>query len=182
MKSSLYFMMSDIKKTDLKQFLIKIEGEPTIINVVDLGGRKKRFMQKQKNISRKIFIRSLAGLSLSFVAWIWYQISNFQTERESRTEFRHGQDIPLGISYFGKYYLIRTENSLRAFSTACTHAGCRIGTNNGNSLQCSCHGSRFEAETGKPLKGPAIKPLKELECRFDEKNGQWLVRLQPVGI
>lgn len=139
-----------------------------------------RWMLKQKNISRKIFIRSLAGLSLGFIIWIWYRISNFQAEKESRMEFRHGNDIPLGISFFEKYYLIRTENSLRAFSTTCTHAGCRIGKSAGKTLQCNCHGSRFEAETGNPLKGPAIKLLQEFECRFDEKNGQWVVKMQPV--
>jgi Rieske Fe-S protein len=135
-------------------------------------------MDKQRNISRKIFIQSIAGLCLGFVAWIWYRLTNFQNERENRMEFRHGQDIPLGISYFGKYYLIRTKNALRAFSTTCTHAGCRIGKNNGSLLQCSCHGSQFEAETGRPLKGPAIKPLQELKCQFDEKTRQWLVKFQ----
>jgi Rieske Fe-S protein len=138
----------------------------------------ENMMKKQKRISRKIFIQSIAGLSLGFVTWIWYRITNFQIEKESRMEFRHGQDIPLGISYFGKYYLIRTENSLRAFSTTCTHAGCRIGKNNGSLLRCSCHGSQFEPETGRPLKGPAIKPLQELDCKFDEKAGQWVVRFQ----
>ncbi len=137
-------------------------------------------MGSQKLLSRNSFFRIVAGLVLALIAWIWYRLSGFQTERESRMEFRHGNDIPFGISYFDKYYLIRTENSLRAFSTTCTHAGCRIGKGNGNSLQCSCHGSRFEAETGKPLKGPAIKPLQEFECRFDEKTGVWVVRLKPV--
>lgn len=137
-------------------------------------------MGRQKLISRNSFFRIVAGLVLGLVAWLWYRISGFETERETRMEFRHGNDIPLGVSYFEKYYLIRTENSVRAFSTTCTHAGCRIGKGNETSLQCSCHGSRFEAETGKPLKGPAIKPLQEFECRFDEKTGQWVVRLQAV--
>lgn len=122
----------------------------------------------------------LAGLGSLLFAWVWYRVSSFQTEKETRMEFRHGRDIPLGISYFGKYYLIRTKDSLRAFSTTCTHAGCRIGKNNGSLLQCSCHGSQFEAETGNPLKGPAIKPLQQLDCRFDEKAGQWVVRLLSV--
>ncbi len=83
----------------------------------------------------------------------------------------------MGISFFEKYYLYRTDNSIRAFLTKCTHAGCRIGANTGNLLQCNCHGSQFDAKTGNPLKGPAIKPLQEIECQFDEKSGQWVVRL-----
>lgn len=137
-------------------------------------------MNKRKLISRNTFLRMLAGLILGSTAWIWFRLSGFQTERENRMEFRHGNDIPLGISYFEKYYLFRNDQGVRAFLTQCTHAGCRIVTGSGNVLNCNCHGSKFEAETGKPLKGPAIKPLTELECRFDEKNGQWVVRLQPV--
>lgn len=138
-------------------------------------------MEKQKRFSRKLFIQRMAGLILGFAAWIWYRITNFQTERESKLEFSHGLDIPLGISYFGRYYIFRTEKSLRVFSTICTHAGCRIGKGDGDTLQCGCHGSQFEGETGKPIKGPAIKSLKELECRLDKKSGQWIVRYQPIG-
>ncbi|MBA4409071.1 MAG: Rieske (2Fe-2S) protein [Bacteroidota bacterium] len=138
-------------------------------------------MNKRKPISRKEFFQALAGLFLIFAAWIWSRMSNFQIEKENRLEFRHGKDIQPGISYFGKYYIFRSENTTRAFSTTCTHAGCRIGNSRGSMLQCSCHGSQFEAETGKPLKGPAIKPLQEFECRFDQKTGQWVVSLQPVA-
>ena len=137
-------------------------------------------MGRQKLISRNTFIRIVTGLVLGLIAWIWHRLSGFQTERESRIEFRHGNDIPLGISYFEKYYIFRHEDSVRAFLTTCTHAGCRIGQSAGRTLQCNCHGSQFEAETGKPLKGPAIKPLQEIECQFDEKTGQWVVRMQPV--
>jgi Rieske Fe-S protein len=137
-------------------------------------------MNNHKPISRNTFFQILSGLIIGLAAWIWYRLSGFQTERESRMEFRHGNDIPFGISYFEKYYLFRTENSVRAYSTTCTHAGCLIGKGSGNSLQCSCHGSRFEAETGNPLKGPAIKPLQEFDCRFDEKTGQWVVRLKQL--
>jgi len=133
-------------------------------------------MKIQKRLSRKLFIRWMGGLSLGIATWIWYRVTNFQTQRESRLEFRHGEDIPLGISYFGKYYIFHSENSLRAFSTTCTHAGCRIAKGNGELLQCGCHGSQFDGRTGQPTKGPAIKPLQELECRFDLKSGQWIVR------
>jgi len=133
-------------------------------------------MDKQTRISRKIFVRWTAGLILGIAVWIWHRITNFQTERENQLEFRHGQDILLGISYFGKYYISRNENSVRAFSTICTHAGCRIGKVSANTLQCNCHGSQFDGETGKPIKGPAIRPLQELECQFDDKSGQWIIK------
>jgi Rieske Fe-S protein len=137
-------------------------------------------MIKQKPISRNAFLRLSVGLILGFFLWIWSRLSGFQAERQNNQEFRHGMDIPMGVSYYDTYYLFRNNQSVRAFLTTCTHAGCRINLSTGNRLQCNCHGSQFEAETGKPLKGPAIKPLKEIECRFDEKNGQWVVKLKEI--
>ncbi|MEI6680341.1 MAG: Rieske (2Fe-2S) protein [Mariniphaga sp.] len=134
-------------------------------------------MEKQKQLSRKIFIRWTAGLSFGFAIWIWHLLSNFQNAKENRLEYRHSKDIPQGVSYYAKYYLFRKGNTIRAFSTSCTHAGCRIGKGNGNTLQCNCHGSQFEGENGKPIKGPAIKQLQEFVCRFDDKSDQWIVQL-----
>ena len=139
-------------------------------------------MEIQKRISRKIFIRWTTRLIFGLTLWIWYRISNFQAGMEKNLEFVHGEDIPIGMSYYGKYYLFRTENSIRAFSTTCTHAGCRIGKGIGDTLQCSCHGSQFEGKSGKPLKGPAFKPLQELECKFNEKSGQWIVKFHSTII
>jgi Rieske Fe-S protein len=139
-------------------------------------------MVRQKTITRNSFFRIISALIFGLVGWIWYQLSNYQTERENSLEFRHGQDIPMGISYFDKYYLFRVDHAVRAFLTRCTHAGCRIAVSSGTELQCNCHGSKFEAETGSPLKGPAIKPLKEIECRFDDKAGQWVVRMHEKSV
>jgi Rieske Fe-S protein len=138
-------------------------------------------MKKRVALSRRSFFKLLAGLGTAFLTLVWWRLSQFQTGMENKLEFRHNAGIPLGVSYFGKYYLFRNATTVRAFSTTCTHAGCRIGKANTGFLQCSCHGSRFDAETGQPVKGPAIKTLQELECYFDEKSGQWIVRLQPIG-
>ena len=134
----------------------------------------------QKPISRNTFFRITSGLILGLIGWIWYRLSGFQIEHENQMEYRHGLDLPMGLSYYEKYYLFRSDQSVRAFLTKCTHAGCRIGLGTATTLQCNCHGSQFDAKTGNPVKGPAIKPLQEIECRFDEKNGQWVVRLNPV--
>ncbi|HWR99206.1 MAG TPA: Rieske (2Fe-2S) protein [Prolixibacteraceae bacterium] len=124
----------------------------------------------------------MAGLSTGFVLWTWHRLGQIQSDRENQAEFRHSDDIPLGVSYFGKYYLYRDDTGIRAFSTTCTHAGCRIGKENAGFLQCSCHGSKFEAETGRPVKGPALKPLQELECHFDQTTGHWIIKLQPSAV
>ncbi len=160
---------------------MKSEIVCSILKVVDLNRQLADVMRKQRTLSRKSFVQVGTVLILGLVAWIWYRLSGFQIEKENSLEFRHGHDIPMGISYFEKYYLFRNEKSVRAFLTTCTHAGCRIGLGSGTIMQCNCHGSQFEAETGKPLRGPAIKSLQEIECRFDQKTEQWVVRLKSVA-
>ncbi|MGA8114493.1 MAG: Rieske (2Fe-2S) protein [Actinocatenispora sp.] len=45
-----------------------------------------------------------------------------------------------------------------AFSAICTHMGCTVKPA-GKELHCPCHGSVYEAATGKNIGGPAPKPL-----------------------
>lgn len=45
-----------------------------------------------------------------------------------------------------------------AFSAICTHKGCTVAPA-GAKLECPCHGSVFDALTGKVLQGPAGAPL-----------------------
>lgn len=137
-------------------------------------------MGKQESITRKSFIQLGTSLFIGLGGWLWYRLSGYQTGRDENVEFRHNPDIPMGISYFGKYYLFRNETSVRAFSTSCTHAGCRIGQSNGTVLQCGCHGSQFDAQSGKPTKGPAFKTLTEFKCKFDSSANQWVVTLHPA--
>lgn len=47
-----------------------------------------------------------------------------------------------------------------AFSGICTHAGCPVQFDpSTEQLDCPCHGSRFDARTGKVIVGPATSPL-----------------------
>ena len=135
-------------------------------------------MARQTILSRKSFLRLLTGLGAGTFFWTWYRISDNKVEKEKQLVFSHREDIPAGVSHFGKYYLYRNAESVIAFSTICTHAGCRIGKSNSGILQCGCHGSRFDAATGMPVKGPAIRPLQKLECRLETRSGEWIVKLE----
>ncbi|MBL1084889.1 Rieske (2Fe-2S) protein [Streptomyces actinomycinicus] len=57
------------------------------------------------------------------------------------------------------------DGTLRAYSTVCTHAGCPINKLQGTTLICPCHGSQFDAVTGKVVQAPATEPLTELTVK-----------------
>jgi glycine/D-amino acid oxidase-like deaminating enzyme/nitrite reductase/ring-hydroxylating ferredoxin subunit len=52
------------------------------------------------------------------------------------------------------------EGRVHAHSARCTHLGCIVRWNSAErSWDCPCHGSRFGAEAGEVLQGPAVRPL-----------------------
>lgn len=58
--------------------------------------------------------------------------------------------------------LTRSESdSVAAFSAICTHQGCTVNEVSGGTINCFCHGSRFDAATGAPVAGPAKAPLEQ---------------------
>jgi Rieske Fe-S protein len=70
------------------------------------------------------------------------------------------------------------DGSLKAYSSLCTHAGCAINKLSGTTLVCPCHGSRFDAVTGKVTQSPAVAPLQELTV---EVKGGRIVAGPPVA-
>ena len=49
--------------------------------------------------------------------------------------------------------------AVHAFSSICTHEGCPVNSVSGGTINCPCHGSRFDAQTGRVVAGPAPRPL-----------------------
>ena len=59
-----------------------------------------------------------------------------------------------------------TGAEVACFSAICTHAGCTVAPH-GDKLDCPCHGSQFDALTGKVLQGPAASPLPAIPVRVE---------------
>ena len=63
----------------------------------------------------------------------------------------------------GRVAIVHMEHRVFAFGDECTHQGCSLaeGTfdDREGTVECPCHGSVFDVETGEPLEGPAQDPV-----------------------
>ena len=84
--------------------------------------------------------------------------------------------VPLSsLPYKGAYLIkdkhtgiIKDDNGIKVFSISCTHLGCVLNVENDKFI-CPCHGSIFDLSCN-VLKGPALKPLKQLEYKIEKEN------------
>jgi nitrite reductase/ring-hydroxylating ferredoxin subunit len=72
-------------------------------------------------------------------------------------------DIPVGSGkIFAAQGVVVTqpqEGTIKAFSATCTHLGCTVASVDGDTITCTCHGSKFDIADGSVKGGPAPKPL-----------------------
>ncbi|MFF1342345.1 Rieske (2Fe-2S) protein [Streptomyces sp. NPDC058290] len=54
-----------------------------------------------------------------------------------------------------------TAGSFRCFTAVCTHQGCIVNKVEAGTIDCPCHGSKFEITDGAVAHGPATRPLAE---------------------
>lgn len=57
-----------------------------------------------------------------------------------------------------------SPDTAACFSAVCTHMGCTVEPA-GPQLHCPCHGSVFDAATGRVIHGPAPRPLPSIPVR-----------------
>jgi thiosulfate dehydrogenase [quinone] large subunit len=75
-----------------------------------------------------------------------------------------GQVLPVTLPGGAAGYLVHANaGTFVAFNRTCTHAGCQVEvTADHSAFACPCHQSRFAADTGVVLGGPAPRPLEQI--------------------
>ncbi|MEE1805753.1 Rieske (2Fe-2S) protein [Streptomyces sp. BE133] len=72
-------------------------------------------------------------------------------------------DIPEGGGViFADQDVVVTQpkaGEFKAFSSKCTHQGCAVSSVSDGTINCPCHGSKFDVATGSVEAGPATRPL-----------------------
>ena len=75
-----------------------------------------------------------------------------------------------GVEVGGKEILIANiDGKFFVIGDACTHMGCKLsdGRIYEKIVQCICHGSRFNVETGSVVESPAVEPGLVFKVKVD---------------
>ncbi|WP_373864756.1 QcrA and Rieske domain-containing protein [Nocardia pseudovaccinii] len=89
------------------------------------------------------------------------------------TALARTSDVPIGSGVLLGDTVVThpSPGNYQAFSVICTHAGCAVNTISGGTINCPCHGSRFNLD-GSVATGPATQPL---AARTISIQGEWIV-------
>jgi cytochrome b6-f complex iron-sulfur subunit len=127
-------------------------------------------------LSRRQFVQ--LGLAALGAAWTgtWVQSRLFPPatyETEATPVIIPLAELPVGgslqITYGGlPVAVLRTPESIKAFSLICTHLGCLVEwRSNQNEFFCPCHDGRFD-QFGEVTSGPPPVPLEMFPVRVVE--------------
>lgn len=74
--------------------------------------------------------------------------------------------------------LVMIDDEIYAFKDQCSHKEFPLsnGVLEGDQVECSWHGARFDVRTGRALCLPAIKPIKTYEVRVE--NGDIYIGIE----
>jgi cytochrome b6-f complex iron-sulfur subunit len=125
--------------------------------------------------SRREFIQ--LGVAAVGAAWLGTLVQSRLFPSESSVQEAAPVEIPLSELPVGGYkeivhggiptIVLRTAESVKAFSLICTHLGCIIEwQQNQLEFYCPCHDGRFD-QFGEVLAGPPPVPLEQFSTRIE---------------
>ena len=83
-------------------------------------------------------------------------------------------DVPVGgglvLAARGVVLTQPVAGTFKAFSSTCTHQGCTVNEVVGGTINCPCHGSKYNATDGSVVGGPAPAPLAAVAVAVDGSN------------
>jgi cytochrome b6-f complex iron-sulfur subunit len=129
---------------------------------------KKTVQGLQKNYSRRKFLTLLGTLTLLYPV---LQFAGFKIPKKPTYVKINKPLTSSGFLVTTGFILFDRDNKSWALSRKCTHLGCKLNYHEDSDiLECPCHQSRFNVETGAVVQGPAKKSLTSLpvEKRQDE--------------
>ncbi|MCS7203150.1 MAG: ubiquinol-cytochrome c reductase iron-sulfur subunit [Thermodesulfovibrio sp.] len=140
-----------------------------------VGEERRFFLKKLFN-----FLFFLASISFTLLGLIVFKPSNpkrrdyiFYSVPEDRIPNEGVKKVDIKIENLSKsfkIFLVKKDNSLIAFSPACTHLGCFVNFDiNSMEFVCPCHGGRYDIE-GKAVAGPPKDPLNRLPIKIENKK------------
>lgn len=131
------------------------------------------------DLSRRKFLAAGAGVTLATTVLVVAGCSSEGGSYGDPPPDEHWPDDPVtidpdavpvggGIILDGSDTVVTQPEAgeFRAFSATCTHQGCQVSDVRDNVINCYCHGSRFSAEDGSVLSGPARGPLPKKELNL----------------
>lgn len=125
----------------------------------------------QKPQNRRYFIKTAGIGLLALTALLWDKL----VKTENRLSLQKTVSIPFNpnkeISFHDEFIIVNQNGLTKVFSSHCTHLGCIINKSDSGHLLCPCHGSAFDT-AGKPLKGPATRPLAEKVFAINDAMNQ----------
>ena len=125
---------------------------------------------------RRTFFKWAGIAVLGGIAVLWNRLVGTERKLTTSRKITIPFDPARQYTFHEDFIIINQTGLLTVLSTKCTHLGCKIREVNNNQLICPCHGSVYTMD-GKPVKGPAILPLKRPDYSLDDSNTQITVSL-----
>ncbi len=134
---------------------------------------KRSSLPNNKRSSRRKYILYVTGVALLYPI---LKFTGFKVPKKPTYVPVH-KKIPLsGYIVTQNFILFDRRGSCWALSRRCTHLGCKLNyIEERNIIECPCHQSQFNAQTGQVIKGPAKKPLDFLPVEKREDDPLYVV-------